>query len=111
MTTVDLIIRRRNQPTPRGYRYDVLLADELLVTGYDPEFMACRLLAERGITGKARFWREGKAHHDIEMDITKASQRCVRETQNHGPRLAKWKPNDWFKNREDDEPEKLAEAA
>jgi hypothetical protein len=99
MTGIDLVMRRRNQAGSRGYRYDVLMGGELLCTANDPEFTACRILAERGITGKARFWREGKTEHDIEMDITKASKKCIRESEKHGPRIVKWSPNDWARER------------
>ena len=56
---VDLTLKRRDTATRRGYQYEVWLGSELLTVSFDPEFAACRRLLEKGITGRARFWREG----------------------------------------------------
>ena len=56
----------------------------------DPEFAACRALAKSGRFGLARFWREGKDHHDIQMDIAKAAKWRTAETRKGGPRFARF---------------------
>ena len=64
------------------YQYNVWLGEELIVAKFrDPEFAACRKLAKLGRFGKARFWREGKSSHDIEMDIARATKWRTKETR------------------------------
>ena len=92
MPIIDLILRRRKKPTAVGFIYEVWRGGEMMLASTNPELSACRLLANAGITGKARFWREGRAEHDIEMDITRAARFTVRENEHTGPRFVKFKP-------------------
>ena len=91
---LDLILKRR-EPEQLGhgdweYQYEVWLGEELIVKSRDPEFAACRKLAKSGRFGKARFWREGKAQHDIEMDITRAAKWRAKETRRIGPHFVRF---------------------
>ncbi|HWJ17950.1 MAG TPA: hypothetical protein VNR65_04390 [Geobacterales bacterium] len=88
----DLLLRRREKPTRAGYVYEVLQDGKVLLASINPEFAACRLLASEGVTGKARFWREGRPEHDIEFDIDRAAKFTVRENEQSGPRFVKFKP-------------------
>ena len=88
----DLVLRRREKPTRSGYVYEVLRDGKVLLASLNPEFAACRLLASEGVQGKARFWREGRAVHDIEVDIQRAAKFTVRENERDGPRFVKFKP-------------------
>ena len=92
---VDLSIRRR-EPERMGhgdweYQYEVWLGEELIVAkSRDPEFDACRALHAAGHTGKARFWREWRAEHDISMDIATAIKWRTKETRKIGPHFVKF---------------------
>jgi len=55
--TYDLTIIPTGKFGPRGEKYDVEFAGEVIASGASPEFTACRVLGERGFTGMARFWR------------------------------------------------------
>ena len=93
MTPVtNLLLYRRERPTRTGYVYEVLKDGKVLLASLNPEFAACRLLASEGVTGKARFWREGRTEHDIEFDIERAAKFTVRENERTGPRFVKFKP-------------------
>lgn len=89
---LDLTLKRLPKgETETHYRYEVRLNGELLVVHRDPEFAACRALVARGYSGKARFWREGKEHPDIEIrDIVKAARYKTLETPSVGPKFAKY---------------------
>ena len=88
----NLLLRRRKNPARAGYVYEVLRDEKVLLASLNPEFAACRLLASDGITGNARFWREGRTEHDIEFDIQRAAKFTVRENEHTGPRFVKFKP-------------------
>lgn len=90
MATVFDLILKRLTPDRLGqggweYQYEVWLGDELIVRARDPEFAACRKLAKSGRFGRARFWREGRAEHDISMDIARAAKWRTKETRRIGP--------------------------
>jgi hypothetical protein len=72
------------------YQYEVRLGGELIAKSRDPEFAACRTLAKSGRFGRARFWREGKAHPDISMDIALAAKWRTKETRKLGPQFARF---------------------
>ena len=92
---LDLILKRL-EPELMGhggweYQYNVWLGEELIVAkSRDPEFAACRKLAKSGRFGKARFWREGKGSHDIEMDIARAAKWRTKETRKIGPHFVQF---------------------
>jgi hypothetical protein len=96
--TIDLAMRRlRPEQMLLGrweYEYEVRLGDELLVVSRDPEHSACRALLAKGITGKARFMRDGKP--SLIMDIEKAAQYRVQDKGRHGPRFVKYKQANQF---------------
>lgn len=87
MQITNLILKRDDKksdgshksPGKRGYMYEVYLGNELLCKAIDPEYTACRVLLERGITGRAQFWRKDKSHWDIGMNIEKAAKYCIKE--------------------------------
>ena len=88
----NLLLRSRKKTTRTGYVYEVLKDGKVLLASINPELAACRLLASEGVTGKARFWREGRTAHDIEFDIERASKWTVRENEHTGPRFVLFKP-------------------
>ena len=88
----NLLLRRREKPTRTGFVYEVLRDGKVLLASLNPEFAACRLLASENVQGKARFWRERRAVHDIEFDIERAAKFTVRENEHTGPRFVKFKP-------------------
>lgn len=88
----NLIIRPTGKFGSRGERYEVLLGDEVIVTGNAPEFSACRALQNRGLSGTVNFWREGKKHWDFRIQIAKGAERTVMENAKNGPRVVKWSP-------------------
>jgi hypothetical protein len=86
---------RRLEPERMGhgkweYKYEVRLGDELVVIDRDPECSACRALLAKGITGTARFMYGGAPY--MTMNIERAAQYRVRETERHGPRFVKYQP-------------------
>ncbi len=91
-TIINLVLRRRKNPTRAGYVYEILRDGKVLLASINPELSACRLLASEGIIGKARFWREGRTAHDSEFDIQRAAKFTVRENEQSGPRFVKFKP-------------------
>jgi hypothetical protein len=77
----------------RGLRYRVMYAGAVLIKSTrNPEFDACRALLALGITGRLEVWRPGKAHHDLQLDIAKGAGLTVRETEEEGPYIARWRP-------------------
>ena len=90
------LILKRLEPELMGYggweyQYEVWLGEELIVTkSRDPEFDACRKLAKSGRFGRARFWREGRAEHDISMDIATAIKWRTKETRKIGPHFVRF---------------------
>jgi hypothetical protein len=76
-----------------GQRYRVTHAGEVLSEStWNPEFEACRALLERGITGKLQVWRPGKAYWGMQLDIERGAGLTVRETEEEGPYIARWRP-------------------
>jgi len=45
----------------------------------------------RGIKGKARFWRDGKATHDLEMDMERGAVHALVEEDKGGFRWRKYR--------------------
>ena len=88
----DLILKRLDDSLKPdlGHLYQVWLGDEILVTSRDPEFAAFRALAKSGRLGRARFWREGRAEHDISMHIATAAKWRVKETARKGLHFVKF---------------------
>jgi hypothetical protein len=104
----NLTIRSAGKFGNRGERLEVLLGNEIIAAGTSPEFAACRVLKDRGATGKAIFWRAGKAHADFTIGIEWGAGRCVVENAKTGPRFAKWAPNPLFGKSEGEELEEAA---
>jgi hypothetical protein len=92
MAIIDLTLRRREPPTRVGYVYEVWRDGEMMLASINPELAASRLLANQGVRGRVRFWRDGRPAHDSEMDIQRAAKFTVRENEQHGPRFVKFKP-------------------
>lgn len=99
----DLIIRASGKFGPKGEKYDVLLAGEIIASGASPEFAACRVLDGMGLDGLARFWREGKPSWGLQIPIKKGAKRTVVETTKIGPRFGKWAPNPLFQKSGDED--------
>jgi len=87
---VDLLLKRKATPGTRGYVYDVFSGRTLIVSSRDPEYAACRHLAEDGFTGTARFWREGKSCHDSSLDIQRAAKWRTTEGNRDGLRVVRY---------------------
>jgi len=93
--TIVPVPRSELSPAGRGCRYDVYHEDgECLLSRVDePEYSACRLLAERGVTGRLEVWRPGKRHADsVVRDVRRAAEWTIEETAKIGPRLRKHRP-------------------
>jgi len=86
---VDLLLKRKPTPGTRGYVYDVFRGPFLIASSRDPEHAACRHLASAGVTGKARFWREGKDRHDSTLDIERGARWSATDTK-HGVRTVRY---------------------
>lgn len=104
---VDLQIRATGKFGNRGERYEILLGAEIIASGTSPEFAACRVLKERGMSGSAVFWRQGKEHAQFRMPIEWAAEHCVVENAKIGPRFGKWSPSP-FADKADEGVEELA---
>jgi len=85
VTTIDVQLR----PTwirRVGYRYDVILDDEVIVRqSRDPEYDTARVLHARGLRGRFRTidFRTGEPR--MILDIAKAAKLCTVERANKGP--------------------------
>ena len=64
----------------RGYKYAAVYGGKTLTHSFDPEHAACRELLKQGLKGKVRFWREGKAAHNLEMDIERGARFTTGDT-------------------------------
>jgi hypothetical protein len=74
-------------------RYRVNYAGNLLVdSSRYPEFDACRALLALGLTGKVEVWRHGAAFPAMRIDIERGARLTISETEDHGPRLVRWRP-------------------
>jgi hypothetical protein len=68
-----------------GYRYDVLLGDEVIVSrSRDPEHDAARVLRARGLRGRLRTIDFTKGRHRMTLDIEKAAGLRVVERDRGG---------------------------
>jgi len=77
----------------RGQHYRVLYAGEVLIEGtWNPEFEACRALLAMGVRGNLQTWRRGKQHWDLQVDIERGAGLTVEESENHGPKIVRWRP-------------------
>ena len=54
----DAVLRRKAKAGGRGYKYEVLIGDEVIANSRDPEHAACRALLAKGVTGTVRFWSD-----------------------------------------------------
>ncbi len=93
--TYPLEIRPTGKFGPKGERYEVYAGDEMIAKGHSPEFAACRVLKERGLTGAVKFSRAGKSPH-LTMGIEWGATHTVTESAKLGLRFSKWVPNDRF---------------
>jgi len=98
MKIYDLILRcddtdAKRKPCPaKGYFYQAFLNGEPLSRSQtNAETDACRELLRRGMTGKARFWREGKTSPDVEMNIERAAQWQLIEEDRDGLRWRRYR--------------------
>ena len=88
---LDLMLKHLDaELSDHGCAYEVWLGDEFIVKSRDPEFAACRKLAKSGRFGQARFWREGKLCHDIEMDVARAAKCRTKETMKKPPHFVRF---------------------
>lgn len=104
MGEIDVLLRRKDRPGSRGYQYEVWRGMDLLCTSRDPEYTVCRRLAETGIEGRVRFWRERPdvCTLDSFMDIERGAKCSTTESSKSGIRIGKY--NDfWHNNQEDNE--------
>ncbi len=92
MTETNLILHPTHKTGKKGRIYEIWLGEELLASGVSPEFNACRVLQERGVTGDVLFWRAGKATWDMRMGIAWGATKSVSETDRTGLRFSKWSP-------------------
>jgi hypothetical protein len=75
------------------YLYDVAYQGEAIVSGSRiPEFDACRVLLDRGLTGRIILSDAVTGKDRISVDIEKGAQLTVREDAKRGPHFAKWRP-------------------
>jgi hypothetical protein len=109
--TIDVWIVPTNKFGTKGETYEIYFGEELLTSGWSPEYDACRLLLARGITGKLRFWRRGKKHFDLQIDIERGAQLAVLENARRGPVVVKWKPFAGLDTEDDAEIEQISEIA
>jgi hypothetical protein len=100
MQVYDLILRRddtnakgkRKRCPRKGFFYEVFLDGERISRSQtNAESDACRVLLKRAMTGKARFWREGKAFQDSERDIERAAKVQLLETERKGFRWRRYR--------------------
>lgn len=86
----------------RGYRYRVWHNGEILVenTG-EPMGAAARALVDKGVTGRMQMRRLGSLMIDMEGLIAVSATLTVSEGNDHGPRIAKWKPH-WLASEDQD---------
>ena len=71
-------LARNGDPRSRGYKYDILFEDKILVTSYDPEFAAARALRDLGYSGELRFFRPGNPEPALVMkNLVKAAGYCA----------------------------------
>lgn len=76
----------------KGQIFEVWLEEELLVTSWSPEFVACRILKSRRIEGYVKFWWPGEATHALGMSIDCGASHCVIENRSIGPIFGKYVP-------------------
>jgi hypothetical protein len=78
----------------RGQHYMARFGGEVIVAdSWNPVFGACRLLVDRGFTGRFEVWRTGKGHPDMLIpDIEEAARWTVLENENAGPVIVRWRP-------------------
>jgi hypothetical protein len=83
---------RRKECPDRGYFFEAFLNGEPLSRSQvNAETDACRELLRRGLTGKARFWREGKATPDLEMKIEVAAKVQLIKSDQRGFRWRRYR--------------------
>jgi hypothetical protein len=76
-----------------GQRYRVNYAGNILVDNSRyPEFDACRALLALGLTGKVEVWRQRAAFPAMRIDIERGARLTISETEDHGPRMVRWRP-------------------
>jgi hypothetical protein len=79
--------------TENGQRYRVSWAGKTLIESTrNPEHDACRALLARGITGRLEVWRAGTTFPASSIDIERGAGWTISETEEHGPRLVRWRP-------------------
>jgi hypothetical protein len=87
-----LTLRPTGKFGDKGELYEVIFEGEVILRSIEPVCKACRVLQSRGVSGRAHFWREGRAIWDIRMPISWGAQRSVRENKKEGPLFVNWKP-------------------
>lgn len=79
----------------RGPLYAVHLGDELLIAkAREPLFAACRILADRGMTGILELWRRGATGPAMRVDIAKGAGLTTSDPDAGRPKFAKWVPRE-----------------
>lgn len=78
-----------------GYRYDLFHDDfdaPIVERSRSPLGDAARWCAVEGKNGKVEVWRYGGSAPAMMAEISLAAALTVSETDQHGPRVVKWKP-------------------
>lgn len=91
-TDYELLLRRHESPTKRGYIYDVLYGQEIIASSIDPEFAACRELAKRGILGYAVTRRKVGGTIGMRLNIAKCAELSTHEPAKGGLYIGKFSP-------------------
>lgn len=96
MITIYLIPTGKRSPE-RTETYEIELDGIVIGEHRDPEFHACRLLKERGLSGKVCFFRRGLPTPDCILDIEKGAGLMTSDDRKNGPRIVKYQdPSEAF---------------
>ena len=86
------VILERVGMSSRGAMYSATYQGEVICTGRDPEFAACRELAKRGIRGKLVTRWKGSPHTAMTMGIAWGATKRTEESSKSIPRTVAWTP-------------------
>src|SRR5215218_4461350 len=92
MTAIDVRLRAR-WIVGVGYRYDVLLGNEVIVSrSRDPEYDTARVLHARGLRGRFTTIDFNTGKPRMILDIEKAAKLCTIERDRNGLRVEAHRP-------------------
>src|SRR5262249_14893688 len=85
------------EPTHRNASrqfYRATLEGEVIVTqSWSPELAACRVMKDRGLTGRVEFFWAGVPHPGLVVrDLGQGAKVRVIEEDRRGPALKEWRP-------------------